>query len=251
MKIQLIGFDSIMNPIRKVKLFKEIVNGSDADLILFPGHTLRNDDDIDYLWPEIENEKSTVVLEVRDSFPTDCLHLHNALFLWRDYGFEDMLTSQIFATSREISGQERLMARLFDELPRRQFECCGKRITVLHCGETALLASSKAEGYKARFRFKDNPELNKRYESMLASTDIFLNPVHTPQGEQGVMAQRRATLSAEGRYYFLTGSLPDEKSGRLNNQSLQYAWHNGQELAVKPDIHKDDGYVSRIIEILP
>ena len=132
MKIQLIGFDSIMNPIRKVKLFKEIVNGSDADLILFPGHTLRNDDDIDYLWPEIENEKSTVVLEVRDSFPTDCLHLHNALFLWRDYGFEDMLTSQIFATSREISGQERLMARLFDELPRRQFECCGKRITVLH-----------------------------------------------------------------------------------------------------------------------
>ena len=86
---------------------------------------------------------------------------------------------------------------------------------------------------------------------MLASTDIFLNPVHTPQGEQGVMAQRRATLSAEGRYYFLTGSLPDEKSGRLNNKSLQYAWHNGQELAVKPDIHKDDGYVSRIIEILP
>ena len=58
MKIQPIGFDAILNPINKVEIFKEVVNNSDADLILFPGHTLRDDDDIDYLWPEIENEKS-------------------------------------------------------------------------------------------------------------------------------------------------------------------------------------------------
>lgn len=249
MKIQLIGFDAILNPINKVEIFKEVVNNSDADLILFPGHTLRDDDDIDYLWPEIENEKSTVVFEVRDSLPTGCLHLHNALFLWRDYGFEDMYTSQIFATADEIKGQEVLMARLFDELPRRQFECCGKRITVLHCGETALLASAKSEGYKATFRFKDNPDLNKRYDAMLASTDIFLNPIHTIQGEQGVMAQRRATLSAHGRYYFSTCALPTEMNRKLKSKSLQYAWHNGQELTIKPDIHEDDGYVSRIIEI--
>ena len=248
MKVQLIGFDALINRIHKVELVKEIINSTDADLVLFPGHTLVDEDDVDYLWQEIENEKSTVVLEVKDSFPTGCLHLHNALLLWRDYGFEDMYTSQIFATADEIKGQELLMAKLFDELPRRQVECCGKRITVLHCGETALLASTKSDGYKAGFRFKDNLDLNARYEALLASTDIFLNPIHTPQGEQGVMAQRRATLSADGRYYFSTCSLPTEMYGKLKSKSIQYAWHDGQELSIKPEIHEDE-YVSRTVEI--
>ena len=86
----------------------------------------------------------------------------------------------------QLIGFDILMEKLLDEIPRRQFECCGKRFTVLLCGETALLASTKAEGYKASFRFKSNQKLNKRYEQLLASTDVFLNPIHDLQGEQGL-----------------------------------------------------------------
>ena len=249
MKIQLIGFEYDLNPNYKLELLKDIVNGSDADLILFPGHTLRNYDDLVYVEANITNDKSTVVVEIEDSYPTSCLHIHNALFLIREGLFEEMYTGQIFATAEDINRNHVLMTKLLNEIPLRQFECCGKRITVLHCGETALLASAKAEGYKASFRFKDNTELNERYEQMLASTDIFLNPIHDLQGEQGVMAQRRATLSSDGRYYFSTCALNHEMWGKLSSKRIQYAWHDGQELTIKPDIHEDDSYVSRIIEI--
>lgn len=249
MKTQLIGFDFGLNPNYKLELFKEIVNGSDADLILFPGHTLRDFDDLYYLESDLTNIKSTVVLELIHHQATSCLYLHNALFLLREGAIVDLCTSQVFAKADEIKGDEVLMAKLLDEIPRRQFECGGKRITVLQCGETALLSSSKAEGYKAGFRYKDNAKLNERYEEMLASTDIFLNPIHTPQGEQGIMAQRRATLSTDGRYYLSTCSLSEDMPGKLKSKSLQYVWYNGQELLIKPEIHKDEGYVSRMVEI--
>ena len=91
--------------------------------------------------------------------------------------------------------------------------------------------------------------LDKEVRFSRVVPDTYDIMVHTPQGEQGIMAQRRATLSADGRYYFSTGSLPEEKSGKLKFKSLQYAWHNGQELTITPDIHEDEGYVSRIIDI--
>ena len=249
MRIQLIGFDYNLNPNHKLDLVKEIINGSDADLILFPGHTLRNYDDLDYLEDEITNTKSTAVLEIEDTCPTSCLHLHNALFLIKEGESEEMFTSQIFATAEDINGFDILMEKLLDEIPRRQFECCGKRFTVLLCGETALLASAKAEGYKASFRFKSSDKLNKRYEQLLASTDVFLNPIHDLQGEQGVMAQRRATFSADGRYYMSTCALNEDMLGKFTSKRIQYICHDGKELTVKPDIHDGEGYVSRIIEI--
>ncbi len=91
MKIQLIGFDFDLNPNYKINLVKEIVNGSDADLILFPGHTLRDYEDLVFVEGDITNEKSTVVIEMTDAYPTSCLHLHNALFLIKEGFFEDML----------------------------------------------------------------------------------------------------------------------------------------------------------------
>ena len=81
MKIQLIGFDYNLNPNSKLEITKEITNSSEADLLLFPGHTLRNCDDLDFLEDNLTNSKTTVVLEIEDSWPSSCLYLHNALFL--------------------------------------------------------------------------------------------------------------------------------------------------------------------------
>jgi len=249
MIVQLIGFDYNLNPNWKVDIFREVVNSSDADLIVFPGHTLRDEDDLEYLEPLLSNKKSLVVLELEGSQPNDCLYLNNSLHVLRKGKFEDMYTGQIFSKSEEIDGNEVLMEKFFDEVKRRRLECCGKRITVLHCGETALLASSKAEGYKASFRFKENKALNRMFEDLMSSTDIFLNPIHDLQGEQGIMAQRRATLSGEGRYYFSTCALNEDMEGKYSGKRLQYICHNGEDISVKPDIFEDKCYVSRTIEI--
>ena len=252
MRIQLIGYDFYrnFNPNSKLDLFTQIMNDSDADLILFPGHTLRDEFDTEYVEPDITNEHSLAVLELERGYPSSCMSTRNELFLFREGLFEDTFSSQVLATANDLStGGEILMGKLLDEILRRQFVCCGKRITVLQCGETALLASAKAEGYKASFRFKDNALLNEKFEAILASTDIFLNPIHDLQGEQGVMAQRRAALSSNGRYYFSTCSLNEEMEGKFSSKRIQYACHDGKELNAKPDIFEEDGYVSRIFEI--
>lgn len=249
MKIQLIGYDSDLSPKRKRTVFSKAVNESKADLIVFPGKSLRNMDDLNMLESEITNDKSLVVFELKDAKLDNGRHFHNALFLYRKGKFECLFTSQFFANADDINGNESLMAELFEEIPRRQFVHRGKRFTVLQCGETALLACPKSEGYKARFRFKDNRELNKRYEALLASTDVFLNPIHDLQGEQGVMAKRRAALSADGRYYLSTSALNDKMTGKFNSKRIQYICHNGDELAIKPDIHENEGFISRIVEI--
>lgn len=252
MKIQLIGYDyeGNINKNAKMDLFKEIVNKSDADLILFPGHTLRDEDDTEYIEPDITNEHSMAVLELETGYPSDCMCTNNELFLLSEGFFEDTYSSQVCAIADDLNaGGEKLMGKLLDEIERRQFVCCGKRITVLQCGETALLASLKANGYKAEFRFKDDAELNERFESILASTDIFLNPIHDLQGERGVMAQRRAALGANGRYYFSTCSLNEEMAGKFASKRLQYALHNGKDILSKSLVHAEEDYISRIFEI--
>lgn len=249
MTIQLIGFDYDLNPNERLNVVEEVINTSYADLILFPGHTLRDEDDVYYLERRLSNTSSVVILELEEAWLTSCMSARNELYVYRDGRFEDLYTSQIFSTADDIKGNEILMHKLFDECSRRRIECCGKNITILQCGETALLSSSKADNYMASFRFKDNEELLKRYMSMLESTDIFLNPIHDLQGEQGVISQRRITLSENGRYYFSTCALNEGMIGKFESKRLQYAYFNGQEMFVSPEINRGLGYVSRIFHI--
>lgn len=249
MKIQLIGFDHGINSNQKRRIFEKVVNESYADLVLFPGHTLRNENDIDYLCSTIENHTTTVIFELKEADPTSCMHTNNELYIYQNGIFKDMYSSQIYATGDDIDKNENLMEKLFDEIPRRSFVCCSKRITILQCGETAMLESLKKDHYKSQFRFRDNSLLNKRFEHMLKSTDIFLNPIHTIQGEQGIMMQRRIALSNDNRYYASTSSLDETMGGKFNCKRLQYVFYNGVELNIEPEINAKMGYVVRAITI--
>ena len=248
MTIQLVGFDALKSS-QKYNLFKKIVNESSADLILFPGNTFR--DEADIMYEGIDNKHSVIIIELGSASPTSCMGTTNELYIFRNGRPIDMFSCQIFATADDINrGGKNLMNKLFDELEsRRRITCCGKSIVILQCGETALLACPKATGYKAEFRFKDAPEMNKRYEKLLSTTDIFLNPIHTVQGEQGIMKQRRIALSANGRYYLSTAALSDEMEGKLNSKRLQYIYYNSRELTVDSHCDQNKGYVSRTIEI--
>lgn len=241
MKIQLISFSGEMNPNYQMALVIDIINKSKADLILFPGHTLRDGEDRYYVEDSITNKKVTAIVEIKND---GIMNTPNELFICRKGIFEDMYTSQVFDTADKVNGNAVLMGKLFDELPRRQFTCCKKRITVLQCGESAIV-SGKGEG---EFRFKDNPILNKRFQELMDQTDIFLNPIHIIQGRQNHMSKRRSILSGGGRYYLSTACTENWKQS-LDLKSLQYVYHNGKELTIEPEIHEDEGYMSRIIEI--
>ncbi len=241
MKIQLISFSGDMNPNYQMALVIDIINKSKADLILFPGHALRNSDDRNYVESCLSNEKVMALVEMKND---GIMNTPNELFLYREGEFEDMYTSQVFATADHVNGNTTLMNKLFDELPRRQFTCCKKRITVLQCGESAIV-SGKGEG---EFRFKDNPDLNKRFHKLMDETDIFLNPIHTIQGHQNFISRRRSVLSSGGRYY-LSAACTENWEQSLKLKSIQYICHNGEELNIKPEIHEEDGYVSRTFEI--
>lgn len=241
MKIQLVSLYGDMNPNYQIATVIDIINNSTANLILFPGHILRDVNDRIYVQESLTNDKVIAVIEMRED---GIMGTPNELFIYREGEFEDMYTSQVFTTADQVNGNAILMEKLLDELPRRQFTCCKKRFTVLQCGESAIV-SGKGEG---EFRFKDNPILNDRFKKIMDETDVFLNPIHTPQGRQNQIVKRRRVLSSGGRYY-LSAACTKEWGQNLGLKSIQYICHDGKELNINPDIHEEEGYVSRIIEI--
>ena len=246
MKIQLIGFDFELNPNNKMDILVDAVNASDADLILFPGRTIRDLNDLLYAEQDIKNKSSVAILELEESLPTSCMFQRNALFMMHGGLFFDLYTSQIFETEDDIAGNDALMDKLMDEFKRRQFACCGNRITVLQGGETAMLSGT---GLKLDFRFSGNAVLNRRYQSLLAGTDIFLNPVHEAAGDRNQTLQRMAALSADGRWCLSTGMLGRDQMGNFSDKQLQHIFHDGREISVRPQIVEEEGYVARTIEV--
>ena len=245
MKIQLIGYDFELNPNNKMDILVDAVNASDADLILFPGHSIRDLNDLLYAEQDIKNKNTVAILELEESLPTSCMFQRNSLFMLHGGLFFDLYTSQIFETEEDIDGNEAIMDKLMDEMKRRQFACCGNRITVLQGGETAMLAGT---GVNLDFRFSANGVLNRRYQSLLAGTDVFLNPVHEAADGRGLL-QRLAALSADGRWALSTGMLGRDRMGNWSDKQLQHIFHDGREISVRPQVHDDEGFISRTVEI--
>lgn len=248
MRIQLVGFANYLTVRNRQRIICDVINNSNADLILFPGHTLRNPDDLEYLQQHLRKRNLVAIFELEESWPSSVMRTTNELIMYKNGKITDMYTSQLFSTNRDLQGKKALMEKFFDELPRRQFEWCEKLITIILCGENSFLSGSRKKNLEADFRFKDETHLLKRFNQLLTETDLFLNPIHSIQGEQGVMSRRRKLLSSEGRYYFSTSFLGDHNTD-LSVKSLQYAWHNGVELSVVPEIHEKEGYVLRFYEI--
>ena len=246
MKIQLIGFDYELNPNNKMDILVDAVNASGADLILFPGRTIRDMNDLFYAEQDITNKQSVAILEVEESMPTSCLLMHRALYMLHSGLFFDLYTSQLFETEEDIEGNEAIVDKLMDEMKRRQFACCGNRISVLLGGETALL---RGAGTDMAFRFGGNAALTRRFQGLLASTDIFLNPVGGMTEPRSITSQRLAALSADGRWCLTTGSLDRDRMGNFSDKGIQRIYHDGREVAVRPEIFAEDGYVSRTVEI--
>ena len=245
MTIELISFIHGLKKAKKLSLCKEIINNSTSDLALFCGGTISTAKDIIKLENALSNKKTEVILEL-ESIKSD--YISACLYRISKGSLINMYTNQLFATSQEIKDNYHLADRLLNEFEsRRTFKCKRRKILLMQCGELNILKNIQSNDNKVAFRLNDEPDLKKRFKQLLENTDIILNPMHTPMGNQGKMKMRRKFLSKKGRYYFSVSNSKPESSN-LWLKSMQYAFYNSKEMQAF-DTEIEDDYIIRRFEV--
>ena len=249
MVIQLVSYKTTLRADSRLRHTAEIINFSKADMILFAGHTLASHRDIDELNTLVDNDKTTAVIEVTENAISVLNPVCNSLFLLRNGVVKDIYTHQLFTDSKTIKAYPELGEHLMLELEtRRNFSAANRNVSIIQCGENNILRNIQSEGNRAVFRFEDDAILNKRFADFLNNTDIILNPMHSPMGNQPKMCKRREFFSSNNRAYFSTANFEDEES--IYNKSVQYACINGKEQEpMNVEVGKRDSYIVRTFVI--
>ena len=235
MIIQLVAFNVSSTWKKRLEMTTEIFNNSNADLILFSGHTLLNLKYVRALKKSITNNHTRAILEIKDYERNSFMELSNSLFYIHDGIIEDMFSSQIFASSKEIKNDSMLAERLLKEMPeRRKIIIDGIRFSILQCGEINIIANRQKDQNKPYFRFEDEPNMASMFDEVEKTTDVFLNPIHTPMGNINKMRKKKALLSKDGRYYFSTNNFGksngQKKVTPITSTNIHYAYYDGKEL---------------------
>jgi len=245
MKIQITSYTYELSDKDRLDLTIETINNTNADLLLFGGHTIGFVNDIEKLRSKINNSKSEVIFELKD---VNSKFISNCLYHIKNNEIRSLNTNQIISESIEIEGNYELADRLLFEFEnRRKIKIKKLSVLIIQCGEINILRNIQSKDNKVLFRFADNQKLNDRFDKLLSEVDIILNPIHTPMGNQAKMQKRRLFLSNGGRYYFSTSNTKSN-SNNLSLKSLQYAYKNGKEL-IEIEKFETENSISRIYEI--
>ena len=249
MIVQLVSYKSTLRADSRLQHTAEIINSSKADLILFAGHTLASHRDVDELNTLLDNNRTTAVIEVKKDTKSKSLPVYHSLFLLQNGVAKDIYTHQLFTDSKTIKAYPELGEYLMLELEtRRNFSTANRNVSVIQCGENNILRNIQSEGNRAVFRFEDDAILNQRFAAFLNNTDIILNPMHSPMGNQSKMRKRRELFSSNNRAYFSTANYVDEEA--IYNKSVQYACINGKEQEpMDVEVGKRDSYIVRTFVI--
>ena len=245
MKIQLVSYVSDLPASRRVEITAEIFNSSRADLLLFSGYTIDTTNDLVILRSKLTNKKSKAVFELsvlRSEMVEKCL------YMIKNGKIINLYTNQLFCYSSDIENNTELADRLLFEFEtRRQLKINGYSILLFQCGEINILRNVQSDGNRVEFRLPHNIEIVNRFLEMISNTDIILNPIHTPMGNQGKMSKRREFLSGGGKSYF-SACNTHENSSNLHLKSLQYAYYDGKEIQEKY-LFCEKEYIYRVYEI--
>ncbi len=249
MIVQLVSYKSTLRADSRLRHTAEIINSSKADLILFAGHTLVSDSDVNELNKLVDNDKTTAVIEVKENEISEMNPVCHSLFLLQNGMVKSLFTHQLFRDSKAIDANPVLGEHLMLELEtRRKFSAANRNVAIIQCGENNILRNIQSEGNKAVFRFENDIALNKRFTNLLNNTNIILNPLHSPMGNQGKMCKRREFFSNNNRAYFSTANFNGEES--IYNKSVQYTCINGKEQEpVNVEVDKRYSYIVRTFVI--
>lgn len=226
--IELVSLRCSLTNQKRHSVFVDTINRSQSDLILFCGHSIMREDEVYSLEHEITNKKGTCVFEIKKINESNFVKLEHGLFLITQGKTKNLFTNQLFSTHEEIDDNELLCERFVQELEDRRFLVeKNKSILILQCGELNILKNLQNQDNQPVFRIPKRKDLQVRFENILKKTNIVLNPIHTPMGNQGKMHKRREYLSSENRYYFSASQNGERK---MDAAGLQYAYHNGTKL---------------------
>ena len=195
MIVQLVSYKSTLRADSRLQHTAEIINSSKADLILFAGHTLASHRDVDELNTLLDNNRTTAVIEVKKDTKSKSLPVYHSLFLLQNGVAKDIYTHQLFTDSKTIKAYPELGEHLMLELEtRRNFSVANRNVSIIQCGENNILRNIQSEGNRPVFRFEDDSIMNQRFADFLDNTDIILNPMHSPMGNQGKMRNVESSL---------------------------------------------------------
>lgn len=225
MNIQLASFNYNLSSSEKRIAFLEIFNHAKSDFVLFAGHTFDSINDLDKISAKLANKHVIAFLEVKDF---GARNLTNWLFRIEKNKILNCHTHQIFTDSVEINKNSYCAEQLLHELlTNRSFTVNDKKICLLICGEINILKNLQSDDNRVEFRINDEA-LKKSFRAICQATDIFINPLHSPMGNQGKMHKRREFLSSKCKAYFSTANMENE--GDLETRKLHYAYVDGNEI---------------------
>ena len=223
------------------KIVESIINSYKyLDIIIFPGFSLYNIKELNYLNNVIDNNYSLIILEVWKDFYKKVRHKG---YYFQNGKLIDRQIVQYFATSKDINGNSNLMVdflKHFDKCRNIKFK--NKIIRWLICGELNVLKNEQKKDNKTKFRFDNTYELNEYFNQIYNNTDIFINPTHTQMGNQGKMKKRRDFLSRNRKLYISTSNFDLQSylkkrsiyninyKKKLNQKSMQYCVYNMREI---------------------
>lgn len=256
MKIELVSLNYNLHGQKRYDQVTSIINHSEAELILFCGHTFKESHDLDSLPEQINNTKPIVLFEVKSVAESSFVNLRNCLYILEKGNVRSLFTNQFFATSQEIENNETLCERFINELEtRRQITIMDKNCLIFQCGEINIVKNIQKEGNRPVFRLSQRKDLMERFEKVLNNTNIILNPIHTPMGNQGKMEKRREFFSDNNRFYFSTSQngtrvvKGEKKAIPMDADILQYAFYNKKALKETQCDVNSKNYTLRIFDI--
>lgn len=248
MKIQVVSYDYDLSKNERIRLTAKILNETSADFILFSGRTILNANDIFKLQDLITNNKVCGILEVKKLSKN--AWVSNCPFLISRGVITNMNTNQLFSTSDEIKDNYLLAERFVNEVKQKRiFKVTGKTIMLILCGENGIIGNMQSDGNRSYIRI-DDPQLKSDFSNLLAKTDIFINPKHTPlTGCWDKMYKRCEFLTQNKKYYFTTNNNSEEWPS-MNAESLQFAYYNKKRLEPSEIIGDQMKYTSRVYDIV-
>lgn len=245
MIVEIVSYINGLSDNVRLKLTKNLINSSTADILLFSGHTVGFVNDIETLRLSIDNYHTEVIFELED---INSDKINNCLYRISKGILINMFTNQLFTRSIDIENNYELASRLLYELKHnRSFKVKGFKIIIIQCGEINILKNIQSEDNRVEFRLVNDKKLMNQFTEILHDSKIILNPIHTPMGNQGKMNKRREYFSLDNRYYFSTSN-SKENSSKLDMKSLQYAYYNGLPITENEKIIGEN-YIKRSFSI--
>lgn len=218
--------------LENVKLVLDVLEKTkDMDLIIFPGWTLTDVDQLNKVIGKLSKPHPTLVLEVykKSTKPKNYLDSEGYYVIKNGKPVISARQQPFYLSSQinEENGREYL-----DELENdRLFETGDKRVRLIICGENNILKNEQSKHNEVSCRLEDE-ESKIKMKSILDDTNLFINPAHTPMGNLGKMKKRWEFLSKDDRAALFVTNEQSHKPN-LEKKSLRYAFINGQEIPLE------------------